>query len=41
MYDGLEDGVFNLSNQSLFTYECMFAYWDLMLLSGATYYSYW
>lgn len=32
-YDGQEDAVFNLSNQSLFLYEAMFAYWDGMISS--------
>jgi hypothetical protein len=32
-YDGQHDGIFNLSNQTLFTYETMFDYWDGMTVS--------
>ena len=32
-YDGLEDGVFNLSNQCLFLHETLLTYWDGMTSS--------
>lgn len=37
LYDGQEDGVFNLSGHSLFTYEALFDYWDGMTVSKQSY----
>ena len=32
-YDGVEDGIFNLSNHTLFYYECILSYFDNMTVS--------
>ncbi len=36
-YDGGHDGIFNLSNISLFTHESMFAFWDSMIKQRYTF----
>ena len=36
-YDGQHDGVFNLSDQSLFTYEAMYSFWDDLTTAPMTY----
>lgn len=36
-YDGQEDGIFNFSNFTLFTYEVMFDYWDGMTVTPLSY----
>ena len=36
-YDGQQDGIFNLSDKSLFTYEVLFDYWDGMTVAKLSY----